>query len=110
MSYKIAIVGQPEITGLFAAVGMDVVNVLHAQETANIILNLKKQKGEDDQPLYAIIYVTENLMGELTAEDYKKVIAGALPAVVPVPTHLKTNFGQTRLQRIVEKAVGANIL
>jgi vacuolar-type H+-ATPase subunit F/Vma7 len=43
-------------------------------------------------------------------EKYKKLTSGALPAIIPIPGHKgSSGFGDEKIKRIVEQAVGSDI-
>ena len=49
--------------------------------------------------------------GGISAEDEKKLSRGALPAIIPLPSHQgSSGYGLARLKRIVERAIGSDIL
>lgn len=115
MKYRIAIVGSREAVSGFALLGIDVVPVSRPEEASVKLNELKKQMQRDDQGVdrnvYAIVFVTEDLMAALSPDDEKRLTRGALPAFIPLPSHKgSTGFGLQRLQRIVERAIGSNIL
>jgi V/A-type H+-transporting ATPase subunit F len=114
MGYKIAIVGTQEITAGFSVLGFDAFNVLQKEEAKDLLFSLKNKKqeeGKEDSPLsYAIIFVIEEYIKDIPLDDYKKLSSGALPAIIPIPSHTgSTGFGETKIRRIVEKAVGSDI-
>lgn len=114
-NYHIAIVGQKEAIQGFALLGVDIVPVNEPSETAEQLLRLKKDVFVDEtgreRNRYAIVFVTEDLMSGLSAEDERKLSKGALPAIVPLPSHRgSSGYALDRLSRIVERAIGSNIL
>jgi len=114
MSYKIAIVGTKEITTGFTSVGFDAKNVINAEEALESLFAMKKERQDinnEDSPLkYAIIFVLEDFLKSVSEDDYKKLSSGALPAIIPIPSHKgASGFGETKIRRIVEKAVGSDI-
>lgn len=115
MKYRIAIVGTKETVGGFALLGVDIVPVDNGEQAVEELLRLKKtlQKDEKgvDRNTYAIIFITEDLAGAISPDDEKKLARGALPAIIPIPSHRgSTGYGLERLRRIVERAVGSDIL
>lgn len=57
------------------------------------------------------MFVTEDLAGQLSAEDERKLARGTLPAIIPLPSFRgSTGYATDRLNRIVERAIGSNIL
>ena len=101
--YKIAVMGDRDSVLGFQALGMDVFPMedrLQARQT------LRRLAKED----YAIIYMTEQLAQELTADidQYKDDLT---PAVILIPGRQGSlGIGADALQQAVERAVGANIL
>ena len=113
--YRIAMVGSKEAVAGFALLGMDVVPADTPKDALQELYALRRKTQLDaagiERPLYAIIFVTEDLVSAITPEDEKKLARGALPAILPLPSHRgSTGFGQERLKRIVERAIGSNIL
>lgn len=108
MSYHIAIVGSKEETMGFAALGVKAFSAKTGEEAKNVLFSLKKQTAEDEK--YAVILVIEDLIKEISAEDYTKLSSGALPAIIPLPGNRgSSGFGNEKIRRIVEKAVGSDI-
>lgn len=115
MNYKIAIVGSREAVSGFALLGLDVVPVLTSEEAVQELFRLKKEMTTDesghDHHAYAIVFITEDLSAGISPDDEKKLSKGALPAIIPIPSHKgSTGYGLQRLKRIVERAVGSDIL
>ena len=114
MKYKIAIVGSREAVAGFSLLGVDVVPVESSQHAVEELMRLKKETRHEngrDVQTYAIIFITEDLAGGISADDEKKLAKGALPAIIPLPSHQgSTGYGMQRLKRIVERAVGSDIL
>lgn len=115
MKYRIAIVGTKETVGGFALLGVDIVPVDNGVQAVEELLRLKRMMQKDDKGVernaYAIIFITEDLAGTISPDDEKKLSRGALPAIIPIPSHRgSTGYGLDRLKRIVERAVGSDIL
>lgn len=113
--YRIAIVGPKDAVAGFALLGVHVAAAQSAREAAEILLRFKKELRRDDDGIernaYGIVFVSEEFLSELSADEEKKLARGALPAIVPLPSHRgATGFGQKRLKRIVERAIGSDIL
>ena len=114
MSYKIAIVGTRGVTSGFAAIGFEAFNVQSSEEATEVLFRLKKERQDETNPesplKYAIVFVLEDYLKEVAEDDYAKLSKGALPAILPIPSHTgSTGFGETKIRRIVEKAVGSDI-
>lgn len=115
MKYKIAIVGSRDAVAGFSLLGVDTVAVESPQEAVEQLLALKKDMRKDERGIevhtYAIVFITEDLAGGISPDDEKKLAKGALPAFIPLPSHKgATGYGLQRLKRIVERAVGSDIL
>lgn len=114
MKYRIAIVGPKEAVAGFALLGADVVAAHTPAEATEHLFRLKKAtRTEDgrDRSVYGVVFVSEDLLGGLSADDEKKLARGALPAIVPLPSHRgASGYGLQRLKRIVERAIGSDIL
>lgn len=114
MSYRIAIVGNREAVQGFALLGVDVIPVESKAVIMETLMNLKRDMVTDqgkEHNKYAIVFVTEDLVDTLTLDEQKKIAKGALPAIIPLPSHKgSTGFGERRLKAIVEQAVGTDIL
>ncbi|MBT5237246.1 V-type ATP synthase subunit F [Candidatus Peregrinibacteria bacterium] len=115
MKYKTAIVGARDAVAVFTLLGVDIVPVESEVQAVEELLRLKKETQTDENGrehnAYAIIFITEDLAGGISPDDEKKLAKGALPAIIPLPSHQgSTGYGMQRLRRIVERAVGSDIL
>lgn len=115
MKYKIAMVGSKEAVSGFALLGVYSVPVTTPEEAVEKLFELKKDMTPDEQGTerntYAIVFITEDLASGISPDDEKKLARGALPAIIPLPSHRgSTGYGLQRLKRIVERAVGSDIL
>lgn len=115
MKYQIAIVGSRDAVAGFSLLGIDIVPVESTAEAVEELLRLKRERRKDERGVevqtYAIVFITEDLASGISADDEKKLARGALPAIIPLPSHLgSTGYGIARLRRIVERAVGSDIL
>lgn len=113
-SYKLAIIGPKEAVMGFKMLGIEIFSPKDTKELVINLYSLKKEtineKGHE-RNAYAIIFVTEQLAEKIPQDDYKKLTNDALPAIIPIPSHLgSTGFGISRLSKIVERAIGSNIL
>lgn len=114
-NYRIAIVGQKEAVQGFALLGVDIVPAYSTAEAVEHLYKLKKATQADEsgreRNQYAIVFVTEDLMSGISAEDERRLSKGALPAIISLPSHRgSSGYALDRLKRIVERAVGSNIL
>lgn len=111
--YKIAIVGSREEILCFKAVGVEIFPVKNNKEAIETLFELKKMRQSDDEnspPKFAIIFVMENILKQISVDDFKKLSVGALPAITSLPGHSgSTGYGDTKIRQLVEKAVGSDI-
>lgn len=114
MKYRIAIVGPREAVAGFALLGTEVVAADTTAAAIDALYRLKKAVRIEDgreRNEFAVVFVSEDLLRDISADDEKKLARGALPAIIPLPSHHgSTGFGLQRLKRIVERAVGSDIL
>ncbi len=114
MSYRIAIIGSKEAVAGFALLGVDVFPADEHTEISPLLLSLKRKMNIVDgreRNTYGILFVAEDLFKNIPPEDEKKLGRGSLPAIIPLPSHHgSSGYGLDRLKRIVERAVGSNIL
>ncbi len=112
--YKMAIIGPRETILGFKALGLEPVYATDPKEAVEHLFSLKRERVDVDgeaKNKYAIVFILEELAREVTSDDYKKLSADPLPAIIPLPSHLgTTGYGLQKLKSIVEKAVGMDIL
>ena len=120
MNYKIAIIGSKEAIQGFSLLGVTTVAASTTEEAVTKIKEMKKSallergsgatESRDSAP-YAIIFVTEDLAKGFGPDDEKSFAKDPLPAIIPLPSHHgSTGYSLERLSRIVERAVGSDIL
>ena len=100
--YKIAVLGDRDSVLGFKALGLEVV---FAEDADAAREQLHRLARED----YAIIYITEQLAKDLSAEiaRYKDAVT---PAVILIPGKTGSlGLGASALQSAIERAVGADI-
>ena len=101
--YKIAVIGDRESVLGFKAVGLDVFSTDEPDEAKKILKKIAKEN-------FAIIYITENLYGEMISEvdEYTDL---RTPAIIPIPGKDGSfGIGMTSVKKSVERAVGSDIL
>ena len=112
--YSIAIIGQKDVILGFKAIGITAVNANTSEDALNALKELKSEKVTEagiERPKYAIIMLTEDLAKDFPEEDYKKLSDDMLPSILVIPgVQGSTGFGMKKLGKIVEKAIGSNIL
>lgn len=115
MKHQIAIIGPKDTILGFKALGLKTYNALDTEEAVKVLYELKKEvvtdeKSGETKPLYAIIFVIEDLMTGIEDSDYKKLSQDALPAIIPIPgTKGATGYSLKRIGKMVEQAVGSDI-
>ena len=104
MSYRVAIIGNADAVNGFKAVGVEAIGVKTQAECQE---KLGQLFNTDD---YAIVFITEDWADQI--RNYlDELPARALPAIVAVPSQAgSTGAGLRSLKRIVEQAVGSDIL
>lgn len=104
MSYKIAIIGSPDAVNGFKAVGVDAFGIKTKEEAEQKIKELYESTE------YATVFITEDFVDQI--KDFlKELPPRALPAIVAVPSQEgSTGAGLENLKKIVEQAVGSDIL
>lgn len=103
-TYELAIIGERDVILSFRAVGVQTFGADTPGEAAETLHSLAKS-GK-----YAVIFVTETVAEEIlpVIQEYT---TQALPSIVLVPgPQGSEGFALERIRRIVEKAVGADIL
>lgn len=116
MKHKTAIIGNKETILGFKALGLKTFNANDAEEATEILFKLKEEQIQDPKtgemkPAFALILITEDLAMGISDENYKKLSQGALPAIIPVPgSQGASGYGLKRIGKMVEQAVGSNIL
>lgn len=101
--YRIAVVGDRDSIYGFAALGLDIFPIEHGEDASGQLKTLCT--GE-----YAVIYITEALMGEYEKElmHYREQ---QVPAIIPIPGITGNNgMGIAAVKQFVEKAVGSDII
>ena len=113
--YQTAIVGNKDTILGFKALGLKTFNATSPEEATEVLYKLKAEEVKDEKsgeqrPVYAIIFITEDLASRIEDADYKKLNASALPAIIPVPgSNGSTGYGLKRIGKMVEQAVGSDI-
>lgn len=103
--YKIAVLGNRDSIYALAALGLDTfpTDSMNYEEAANFLKRLVEGN-------YAIIYVTEAIHEMLTLE-IEKYRDQLLPAIIPIPgVSGNTGASVKALKKLVEQAVGSDII
>lgn len=102
LMYKVAVLGDRDSVLGFKALGLDVFFTEGTEEARQILHRLARED-------YGIIYITEQLSQELSA-DIARYKAQVAPAVILIPGKSGSmGLGEQALHSAVEKAVGADI-
>lgn len=105
MEKKIAIIGNKNTILGFKTIGVTAFPISDKNEGVEILQKIK----ETDE--YAIIFITEDWLDKLFAEINEIFASAPLPAIVGIPSQKgSTGAGLKNLSKIVEKAVGSDIL
>ncbi|MDD3277696.1 MAG: V-type ATP synthase subunit F [Lachnospiraceae bacterium] len=101
--YKVAVIGGYDSIYGFAALGLDTYPVENSAEGVKIFRQLADGG-------YGVIYITEALAGELSAE-LEKYKEQYLPAVIQIPgVSGNTGAGIAGVKKSVEQAIGSDII
>lgn len=101
--YKIAVMGDRDSILGFGALGLEVFPAEDLQEARHTLHKLAREE-------YAIIYMTEQLASQLSAE-IARYNDSVTPAIILIPGKSGSlGLGASALQSAVERAVGADIL
>lgn len=103
-SYKMAVIGEEDLIRGFGLVGLELFPAADDHEARQILQEIK------DQPNYGIIFITESIAQNILAE-VEEWGSRPLPSIVFIPgVSGNEGFAMERIRRIVERAVGADIL
>lgn len=111
-NYKLAIIGEESSVLLFRSLGVDVYAVRDQSGAVKELSALALEYDEDIGAEYAVVFVEESFYKEFPEDLLERLTRRPLPAVVPVPSPGAddNNFATNRLRKIVERAVGSDIL
>ena len=113
-TFKLAVVGNPSSVMLYKVLGCDAFGVTTDEEGRDKVEKLFRMSREDENKtaVYAVVFVDETLYKTFSEDSMEKFSKKALPAIIPVPspTSGDDNFAGKRLRKIVERAVGSDIL
>jgi len=107
--YHIGIIGPENVIGNFKALGLDIFSATKPNEAIEILKNIKKNTAEG-QKSYAIIFVIDSLLENLTDEEKSKITTGSLPAILTIPSLDSTEgIGLEKLKKLAERAIGSDV-
>lgn len=104
--YKLVVVTDPESAHGFRLAGVDVVEVVDAQEARGQIISLI---NDDDS---GIVAVNEDFIAAIDDRTREKIEKIYRPVVVPIPSKKKIEVAEERreyLARLIRRAVGFDI-
>jgi V/A-type H+-transporting ATPase subunit F len=103
-TYKTAVIGEEDLIRGFGLLGLDLFPASKGEEARDILCRLK-----DDQN-YGVIFITESIAQGFTGE-VEEWGSRPLPCITYIPgTAGSEGYALARIRRIVEKAVGVDIL
>ena len=110
--YKIAIIGPKDTVSGLKALGVEAFEATTADEALEQLQHIKQMTNDVDAAVkYAIVCIIEDLVTSIDQNEYAKVVAGALPAVVLLPGPKGSQgFAIDRLRKLAEQAVGSAII
>jgi len=113
-NFRLAVIGTESSILLFRAFGTETYPVNSANEAQEVLAEIAAKHIGDElmTPEFAVVFVEENFYKKLPDDLLTKLAQKALPAVVPVPSpdSKDSKFGSKRLSKIVERAIGSDIL
>ena len=102
--YKIGIIGTEEVVMGFHALGVSCFAISEDEQIDSIIEKIRTDN-------FAAIFITEDWAQRIRTKVDQALQGAALPAVVTVPSPQgATKAGLANLKKIVEQAVGSDIL
>jgi len=111
---KLAIIGAKSSILMYRAFGIETFAVADATEAESALERLVAVNLGDERKTseYAIVFVEENFYQNFPEDLTDRLAKKPLPAVIPVPApgSADRNFAANRLRKIVERAVGSDIL
>ncbi|MDP2593673.1 MAG: V-type ATP synthase subunit F [bacterium] len=109
-SYKMAVVGPHGVTSLFKSTGAAVFIAETGESALTVLRNLRKETS-NGKTKYAVIFLAEKLRKEMRDDDFSRVSAGVLPAVVVIPgAEGGSGEAHRNLRKLAERAVGMDVL
>lgn len=110
MNFKIAIIGAKDAIIGFSALGVTPHECYETKAAIEILKNIKSERNKNDEPTYAIVLITEDLISTIPLDEYKKITKEALPAIISIPgIRGSKGFGEKKVRRMIEQAIGSDI-
>ena len=103
-TYKMAVIGEEDLIRGFGLLGLELFPVASGQEARDVLFKLK------DDLDYGVIFITESIAQGFTGE-IEEWGNRPLPCITYIPGVAGSQgYAAERIRRIVEKAVGVDIL
>jgi V/A-type H+-transporting ATPase subunit F len=103
-TFKMAVIGEEDLIRGYGLLGLELFPAKDSEEGRRILQQLKDDKE------FGIIFITESIAQSFAA-DVAEWGSRPLPSIVYIPgTAGNEGFALERIRRIVERAVGADIL
>ena len=111
-THKIAIIGPADTVSGLSALGVEHFAANDSAAALAQLQNIKNITVDDaDSVVYAVVCIIEDLLSGMDQEEYARVTAGALPAVVMLPgPQGSLGYAEARLKKLAEQAVGSAII
>lgn len=104
LTHKIAAIGEEDAVLGFKALGIEVYPVDGPEATVTLLKQLMNDQG------YGIVFVSESMAGQVE-ELMAEIGSRPLPSLVYIPgSKGSQGFAMQRMSKIIERAVGADIL
>lgn len=111
---KLAVVGNDSSVLIYQALGCETYGVFDQEAARAKTEELFAAHKEDENKtvVYAVVFVEEDYYKSFPDDLVERFSRKALPAIIPVPSPKSgdDNFASNRLRKIVERAVGSDIL
>lgn len=109
--YRVAIIGPEAVVSGFKMLGVEVFPARSSEELVETFLDLqKKTMDTKSDNRYACVIVMEDLLENVSQEEYARMTREALPALVSLPG-IKGSSGVSsrRLKALTERAIGTDL-
>lgn len=113
-TYKLAIIGNESSITLFRAIGAESFPVYSGEDARESVTTLMNTYSNEAEQIaaYAIVFIEEEYYKQLPEDLLERLAKRSLPALIPLPSLNSTDekFAVNRLSKIVERAIGSDIL
>ena len=102
--YKFVVVTDPDSAPGFRLAGVDVMEASSLEEAKKIIppLVLKDDTG--------IVAISEDMMAALDEKLLEKIDKTYRPIIIPIPARIQTMSRTSYIERLLQRAIGYNIV